>query len=156
MNPGDRVILVSIRPQYLEGVRGTIVREQPGENRVLVKVDNDPKAKKYAGGEWCVDRFTCRPDPSEDNIFATLRDNIDPRCKHSAKTWLEDIAKVVNVSVDESAMELFLAHPDLNERWEDTYKPALLWRFYWHLSNELRLISEGHEKVLFTGLEEKR
>lgn len=153
MNPGDRVRLVAIRPAYLEGCLATVVREQPGEDRVLVRLDNDPKARKYAGGEWCVQSFTVRPDDTEHPVFELIRDKIDPACRDAAKRWLEDIARAVN----DSANEWAAGNPGIDhDQWPDIVKPALLWRFYWHLSNELRMIAEGHEQVMRDGLREER
>lgn len=149
MNPGDRVIIQSCRPAYLNGKRGTVVRPQPGEARTIVRLDNDPAAKKYGGNEWCLQNFCLAPDPAPEgiNLFGLIRDAIGP----AAQTAAENIVRELAPAIEEAASEFGFRHsPEfLGDTWRDVYKPAILWRFYWHLANELRLISEGHETVMF-------
>lgn len=147
LNPGDRVKLVCIQPHYLEGARGTVVRPQPGEERTLVRLDNDPQARKWKGMDVCLSNASIVPDDSTDPLFRLIRDQIDPAAERVARAWLADIAPLV----DEAASNWGFNHaPEfLGDNWYELYKPTLLWRFYWHLSNQIRMIAEGHETVLF-------
>jgi hypothetical protein len=152
MNPGDRIVLRSIRPTYLNGVRGTVVRQQPGEPRTLVRLDNDPKARRYAGGEWCVSTFTCKPDEGGEGLFGFICDAINPAAQRAAETLAQELAPALEEAVSEFGFKY--APQFLGSTWYDLYKPAILWQFYWHLANELRLIAEGHETVMFNSTRE--
>jgi hypothetical protein len=95
------------------------------------------------------------PDPSTESFFELLNVDIETRAQNAVPEWTEDVARVVEHAVSEWAIEHVYGNTDIDqERYEDVYKPALLWRFYTHLGDELKKIGEGHETVLFNSLRE--
>jgi hypothetical protein len=145
LNPGDRVKLRNLQPGYLDGVRGTLVRRQPGECRSLVRLDNDPQARKWKGMELCISNVAIGPDDTTEGIFGLIAEGIDPAARRAARHWLSDIAPMLETAAETWA----LTHTGaLGYEWEQL-RPALLWRFYAQLANETRMIAEGHETVLF-------
>lgn len=159
MNPGDRVIIGLTSPNYLNGALGTFIRRQPGEHRTAVRLDNDPKYRRYAGKELCFVNACVSPDPSADGIFGLINTDIDARAQSAAPVWVEELARIIEAAVDEWAAEHW-QHENYeridHERWTEIYRPAMLWRYYTHLANELGRIGEGHESVLFNALKEGR
>jgi hypothetical protein len=159
MNPGDRVSFrAGCKPAYLAGVTGTLVKKQPDEPRWLVKVDNDPRARKYAGGTWCCHVTTIRvvetTESYDDITFELVNTDIDTRAQQAVKPWLSDIAELAEASVNQWASE-HETQIDA-ELWHDLYRPALLWRFYAHLGRELERIGEGHEELFYNAIREGR
>jgi len=87
------------------------------------------------------------------DLQEVIYDIFDPKAVRSAKRWTADIAKVVDEASaipDEELVKLGI-NP---EAWDDVYKPALLWRFYRHLGQELAQIADGHAEVLTQTLKE--
>lgn len=160
MKPGDRVAFrAECQPKYLGGVSGTLVKQQPNEPRWLVKVDNDPRARRYAGATWCCHVTTFRvietTEEYADQTFELVNTEIDTRAQQASKTWLTEISQLANQAADEWATQHNF-NRDETELWLDVYKPALLWRFHAHLARELERIGEGHEELFYNAIREGR
>lgn len=149
--PGTRVRITNTRPEYLNGVHGTVVRPQPGEARTLVRLDGNPTARKWKAMEVCLGNSALAEPDKSDSIEQLIALKIDPACKDSAKNWMQDIAR----AVEHAAEEWSGSTPDGPPLDVEVLIPLLLWRFYWHLSNELRLMSEGHEQVFYGNRRER-
>ena len=99
--------------------------------------------------------FGLQRNPSTVSFFDLLNVDIETRAQAATPAWVEDITQSINRVVDEWALDHIYIENDIDEaRWNDLYKPALLWRFHTHLAEELRKIGEGHETVMFNSLQE--
>ncbi len=137
-----RVRFVAGDPQYLHGCTATVLHKQPGEPRYLVHVDADPKARKYAGGTWCVHELS---------IEQVDREWADEKGKNAAERWLRAIAP----RIEEEARRWADENPELDrDTYFEMHHPHLLWRFYFHLSELLADQAKGWEQLYHQAKEE--
>lgn len=90
-----------------------------------------------------------------DSLPEIIYEIFDPKSAKSADRWVGDIARVVDEACGLSPEEFGELEIEPDD-WESVYKPALLWRFYRHLSAQLALIAEGHATVLHNTLIAKK
>ena len=135
-----------IRPLYMRGCTGTVIHKQPGEERYLVQIDNDPKARRFAGGAWCVDLLTIEP---------VERGWADEKGKRAAEAWMSRIAPKIEEE-SKAWADLHLRDHEGQQTHFALHHPQLLWRFYYHLSVLLAEAAQGWETIYHTAAEQEK
>jgi hypothetical protein len=130
-----------LAPQYLRGMAATVICKQPGEDRYLVRVDNHPDARRYAGGVWCVHEST----------IVEMEDPIDEKGKRAADQWLAVIAPKIEAEFQAWAAE----QADATQEELELQHAYLMSRFYRHLASLLADAADGWETLFQSSIQDE-